>query len=65
VISEERLQALEALAALSEQYPDKPLGELVANVACWAWGLERDAVWKVSDEAFLRAIEEHLRQRGR
>ena len=53
-------EILEALEALSERYPEMRFGQMVANVAQWAVGPSRSAVWGVEDEAFLEAIERQL-----
>ncbi len=55
---EERDELLEAIAALSEQFPDWRLGQLVSNVAGWA---DQDD-WDVEDERLLEAARTHLHQ---
>ncbi len=55
---EERDELLAAIAALTEQYPDWRLGQLVSNVAGWA----DQVVWDVEDERLLEAARSHLHQ---
>ena len=55
-----RTSLLEALAALSRQYPEWRLGQLIANVADWA----DQNVWDVEDEQLLQAARSHLQQRA-
>jgi hypothetical protein len=54
----ERSSLLEAMAELSQKYPDWRLGQLIANVAGWA---DVD-VWDVEDEQLLQAARLHLRE---
>jgi hypothetical protein len=56
--SEQRVDLLEAIAALHQRYPQWRLGQLVANVAGWA---DQD-VWDVGDEQLLAAARLHLQQ---
>lgn len=59
MISSERRVLLEVLAQFSELYPDWRLGQLVANVACFA----DQNIWDAEDEQLIAAGQEHLRHR--
>ncbi|MCB9765444.1 MAG: hypothetical protein H6739_37060 [Alphaproteobacteria bacterium] len=62
---EERAQVMAALLALWEAYPDWRIGQLVANVAMMARGVEPGAVWEMSSQEVVEAVERHLaRRRG-
>jgi hypothetical protein len=54
-----RRAILQALEALSNQYPDMRFGQLVVNIANWATQMP-DATWDVEDEEFLKAVQDHL-----
>jgi hypothetical protein len=55
-----RQELLDALAELSERYPEWRFGQMVANVAFWASGPTAQAIWDVNDERMLQAIKTHL-----
>ena len=58
--ADSRRQVLEVLAAVWDRHPDSRLGQLVENVAMWAHGPGPEAVYDVEDEAFLKAMKDHL-----
>lgn len=55
-------QLSDALAQLSQLYPDWRFGQLIANVAVWAKGPVDSATWDVTDEEMLAAAKSHLDQ---
>lgn len=57
-------EILLAMKAMGERYPEMRFGQMVANIATWAMGPGDEAVWDVSDEQFLRSIQEHLSNPG-
>jgi hypothetical protein len=56
--SQERVEQLEAISQLCEQYPNWRLGQLIANVADWA----DQEIWDVEDQQLLAAARSHLAQ---
>jgi len=55
-----RRQVLDTLAEVWDRHPDSRLGQLVENVAMWAYGPGPEAVYDVEDEALLKAMRDHL-----
>ena len=60
-ISDDEL--LVALRELRRTYPDWRLGQLVCNVATWARGADKAAVWDLEDSEFIQTALEHLKHR--
>ncbi len=60
-----RQQILEAIAEMSELYPDWRFGEIVINVATWARQPTgpNDPTWDVEDEEFLATLRGHIDRR--
>jgi hypothetical protein len=58
-ISDDEL--FEVLRELRRTYPDWRLGQLVCNVATWARGADKTAVWDVEDSEFIQTAREHLK----
>ncbi|MCP4696106.1 MAG: hypothetical protein GY862_04555 [Gammaproteobacteria bacterium] len=46
---------LETLGKLMDKHPDMRLGQLVTNVAYWAAGPSKGAVWDVTSASSIRA----------
>jgi hypothetical protein len=58
MISPERQELLQQMAALCDRYPHWRVGQLVANLAGWA-----DAeVWDAEDSQLLAAANAHIEQ---
>jgi hypothetical protein len=60
-----RQQILQAIAEMSQLYPDWRFGEIVMNVATWARtpnGLNAPA-WDVEDDEFLATMRGHIERR--
>jgi hypothetical protein len=53
---------LEALAELSDLYPEWRLGQLVVAVADWAKGSTNRGTYDVEDADFLAAARAHLQK---
>jgi hypothetical protein len=49
-----------AIRRMKEQYPDMRIGQLVVNVASWAHGSKTSAIWDMTDDEFVRTVENHL-----
>ena len=58
-----RQEVLEALAVLSEAYPEMRLGQLMITAGNWATR-QPDSLWDVADEELLSAIAAHLERTG-
>ena len=56
MMTPERSELLNALAELSERYPQWRLGQLVSNGAGWS---DVD-IWDVEDDLLLSAVRSHL-----
>ena len=54
----QNIELLEAIAALSQRYPNWRLGQLVANIA----GSADQEVWDIEDGQLLKAARRHLEQ---
>jgi hypothetical protein len=59
-VSDEEL--LELLRELRRIYPDWRLGQIVCNVAAWARGSDKGAVWDLEDSEFIQTAREHLKR---
>jgi hypothetical protein len=55
---QERAELFATIAALSRRYPDRRLGQLLANVAGWA----DQEIWDIEDEQLLEAARVHMQQ---
>ena len=55
---EHRTDLLEAIAELSQRYPEWRFGQLIANVADWA----DQGVWDVENDQLFSAAKAHLMQ---
>ena len=60
MMSQIRLELLEALGELSEQFPEVRLGQLVNNLATLAKGPQVEAIWDVEDKELLEAAKQQL-----
>lgn len=60
MMSNTRLELLEALSELSEQFPEVRLGQLVSNLATFAKGPQIEAIWDVEDKDLLEAAKQQL-----
>ena len=60
MISQTRLELLEALSELSEQLPEVRLGQLISNLATLAKGPQVEAIWDVEDKELLEAAKKQL-----
>lgn len=60
MISQTRLELLEALSELSEQLPEVRLGQLVSNLATLAKGPQVEAIWDTEDKELLEAAKKQL-----
>ena len=58
-----RQEVLEALALLSEAYPEMRLGQLMITAGNWATH-QPDSLWDVPDEELLSAIVAHMERTG-
>jgi hypothetical protein len=56
-------ELLEVLRELRQTYPDWRLGQMVCNVAAWARGTDKSAVWDVEDLEFIETARKHLQHR--
>ena len=62
-----REELLQAIAELSELFPDWRFGQLVANVATAARGPQIESIWDSEDDELLAAacrLIEHNRERA-
>jgi len=57
MISQTRLELLEALSELSEQLPEVRLGQLISNLATLAKGPQVEAIWDAEDKELLEAAK--------
>jgi hypothetical protein len=55
-----RRDLLEALAKLSEKYPDVRLAQHIANISSWAECAVPNSVYDIEDEELLAAIRLQL-----
>ena len=60
MMSNTRLELLEALSELSEQFPEVRLGQLVSNLATFAKGPQIEAIWDAEDKELLEAAKQQL-----
>jgi len=60
MMSNTRLELLEALSDLSEQFPEVRLGQLVSNLATFAKGPQIEAIWDAEDKDLLEAAKQQL-----
>jgi hypothetical protein len=60
MISQTRLELLEALSELSEQLPEVRLGQLISNLATLAKGPQVEAIWDAEDKELLEAAKKQL-----
>ena len=60
MMSQTRMELLEALSELSEQLPEVRLGQLISNLATLAKGLRIEAIWDVEDKDLLEAAKQQL-----
>lgn len=60
MISQTRLELLEALSELSEQLPEVRLGQLISNLATLAKGPQVEATWDAEDKDLLEAAKKQL-----
>ena len=60
MMSNTRLELLEALSDLSEQFPEVRLGQLVSNLATFAKGPQIEAIWDAEDKELLEAAKKQL-----
>ena len=60
MISQTRLELLEALSKLSEQLPEVRLGQLISNLATLAKGPQVEAIWDAEDKELLEAAKKQL-----
>lgn len=60
MISQTRLELLEALSELSEQLPEVRLGQLISNLATLAKGPQVEAIWDAEDKDLLEAAKKQL-----
>ena len=58
-----RQDVLNALAEMSEAFPEWRLGQTIANLAVVARGATEGAVWDVEDVELLAAIQRQLDRR--
>lgn len=48
---------------MREKYPNWRFGQLVANLASWARGADKNHVWDVEDSELLEAARRHLQRK--
>lgn len=60
MMSNTRLELLEALSELSEQFPEVRLGQLVSNLATFAKGPQIEAIWDAEDRELLEVAKQQL-----
>lgn len=60
MIEKIRLELLQILAELSEQFPEVQLGQLISNLAALAKGPQIEAIWDVEDKELLEAAKKQL-----
>jgi len=60
MISQTRLELLEALSEPSEKLPEVRLGQLISNLATLAKGPQVEAIWDAEDKEFLEAARKQL-----
>jgi len=59
-----KLEILRALEAMHLQYPEWRFGQMVANISYMALGPKAEAIWDIEDEQFLKAMRDHLADKG-
>lgn len=57
MIEKIRLELLQILAELSEQFPEVRLGQLISNLATLAKGPQIEAIWDGEDKELLEAAK--------
>lgn len=57
MIEKTRLELLEVLAELSEQFPEFHLGQLINNLATFSKGPQVEAIWDAEDKELLEAAK--------
>lgn len=60
MIEKIRLELLQILAELSEQFPEVRLGQLISNLATLAKGPQIEAIWDAEDKELLEAAKKQL-----
>jgi hypothetical protein len=61
-ISDDELFA--ALREMRERYPNWRFGQMIANLATWAQGAEKNQVWDIEDSALVNAARRHLERKA-
>ena len=49
-----------AIRSIKAEYPGWRIGQIVSNVATWAKGPKPSALWDITDDEFIAAVEKHL-----
>lgn len=60
MIEKIRLELLQILAELSEQFPEVRLGQLISNLATLAKEPQIEVIWDVEDKELLEAAKKQL-----
>ena len=60
MISKTRLELLQTLSELSEQFPEVRLGQLISSLATLAKGPQIEAIWDAEDKELLEAAKKQL-----
>jgi hypothetical protein len=60
MINKTRLELLEILNELSEQFPEVRFGQLISNLATLAKGPKVEAIWDADDKELLEAAKRQL-----
>ncbi len=60
MIEKIRLELLQILVKLSEQFPEVRLGQLISSLATLAKGPQVEAIWDAEDKELLEAAKQQL-----
>ena len=55
---------LKAIESMWQEYPEWRLGQILCNLATWSRGSDQGAVWELTNDEIVGAIELHLARKN-
>lgn len=56
----DKKETLDKVLEIWKVYPDWRLGQLICNLAVWERDANQDAIWELTNEEIVSAINSHL-----
>jgi hypothetical protein len=53
-----------AMREMRQKHPNWRFGQMIANLATWARGAQKDQVWDVEDSELVEAARRHLQHKS-